>query len=55
MNEQAQSFSIIYPKDIERLMSVSSTTAKKIHNDIKSEYNLKRYVLLKHFKDYFKV
>lgn len=48
-------FSIVYPKQIARLLECSETTAKKIHKEIKEHYQLPRYVLFKHFADYFKI
>lgn len=48
-------FSIVYPKQIALLLECSETTAKKIHREIKEHYELPKYVLYKHFVNYFKI
>lgn len=52
---KANQFSILYPKQIASLLECSETTAKKIHKEIREHYQLSRYVLFKHFADYFKI
>lgn len=41
-------------KDLQNLLSVSSSTAKRYYKDIKLEFELK-IITYQHFKKYFKV
>ena len=54
-SSKVNQFGIVYPKQIALLLECSVTTAKKIHKEIKEHYDLPKYVLYKHFANYFKM
>jgi hypothetical protein len=54
MKSEINVYRILSVKEISALLETSENNAKKIKNDIKNELNVP-IVLMKHFKDYFKI